>query len=180
MTAIEQMVRQINGATFANVDYTVPVSALRKAAVDGSGAVNPLWSRKDDIRKIVTNMAINLGPCYQNAVQGRLDKDNVETEFVAQGMKGKQAHDAPHPCLCQNMDRSKTYIRYMPMPTSNKTVQYVLDGQDVGDQLVGFLAVPKAAKTQTDAGLTEDRTIPWNTLDINNITAIRLLGVEVK
>ena len=179
MTKIEQMVRMVSGAVFAKVDYSVPVATLRKSAVDGSGAVCPLWNRKDDIRKEVTGMLIDLGVKYEQAIKNRLEKDGANPDnFKAEAMNGKQAHQDDHKCLCQNMDRSKTYLRYMPMPCS-PAVRYMLDGKDVGSQLVGFLAVPKPSQKQFNAGLDEERTIAWNTLDIQNITSISLLGVVI-
>jgi len=172
----------INGATFANVDYVVPPSNMRKVSVDGNGTTNPFWGQKDKIQKVVRNMLIDLGVQYENAVKGRLDKDGKDAEdFAVHQMNGKQSHIQPHKCLAQNMDRSKTYLRYMPMETNNKTVTYLLDGkQDITEAIKPFLAVPKAAQTQIKAGLTEDRVIAWNTLDINNITALRVLGMEVR
>ena len=178
MNAIETQVRAIQGAVFCKVDYATPNHALLKTSkVDGS--INPFWTRKDDIRKVVTNAAINLGVIYGNALNGRLERKDIEPNFVAQPMKGKVEHTFKHKNLCQSIDGSKTYVRYMAMPTKGMTVQYMLDGNDITDQIGLYKKVNNPVQTQTDAGLSEDEQIVWRTLDIANITALRVLGNEV-
>lgn len=177
---IEAVVRGVNGGCFANVDYTTKESRLRKSATDGSGDVNPLWNRKDDLQKVVTGMLVNLGVVYGRAVVNRVVGAGGDPDaFRVEAMSGKQEHAIPHKNLCQNMDRSKTYLRYMPCSTSKKTVTYLLDGKDVGAELARFIASPAPSKKQQDAGLSAGETIAWNTLDINNIDKLTVLGVTV-
>jgi len=182
MNQIEQKVRAIDKAVFASVDYSVPASAMRKTALDGTGRVNPHWSEKDSVRKVVTNALINLGVVYENCVKARLEKldssDGSISVFTAQGMNGKQAHENPHKCLCQNLDRTKTYLRYQPMESKKRQVAYVLNGNDITAEIAPWISQPAASGTQGAAGLIEEQ-VAWVTLDINNIIAIRILGEEI-
>jgi len=182
MNAIEVMVRTVNGGVFASVDYTIPAkSYIVKKAKDGSGAINPLWDRKDDIVVERQNVQINLGVVYENAINGRMVRKDIEPTFDAVAMKGKVAHITPHKNLCQNVDRSKTYIRYMPCKNGNSTSRMLLDGQDVTAALVPFQSVQKdGSSRQAAAGLDATEQIAWRTLTIDNIDAIRILGVEIK
>jgi hypothetical protein len=183
MTGIETVIRAINGGVFASVDYSIPAkSYIRKKATDGSNAINPLWDRKEDIRIERENVQINLGVVYGKAVQGRQVRKEIEPDFTPESLNktGKKAHSNPHKNLCQNMAESKTYVRYMPMQNKNKTSRFVLDGVDVTAQLKPFNAkVSNYSNKQATAGLAEDEQIIWRTLDIANITALRVLGAEI-
>ena len=179
MKAVEAVIRAITGGVFANVDYSIPAkSYIRKKATDGSVAINPLWDRKDDIRIERTNVQINLGVRYENGVNGRLIKvADLEPDFTAEGLEryGKTAHSDSHKNLCQNLARTKTYVRYMPMQNKNKTSRFVLDGVDVTAQLKPFNAkVKQSSDKQTNAGLDEANQIKWRTLDLDNITELRV------
>ena len=182
MNKIEELVRTVSHAVFANVDYSVPASAMRKTALDGTGRVNPHWAEKDSVRKVVTGALINLGVVYENAVKNRLEKvdasDGSVSVFTVQEMKGKQAHENPHKCLCQNLDRTKTYLRYQPMESKKRQVAYVLNGNDITAEIAPWISQPAASGTQGAAGLIEEQ-VAWVTLDINNIIAIRILGEEI-
>src|ERR1039457_5891397 len=176
MSEIEVMARTVNGACFVKLDYDVPAADMRKGATDGSGLVNPYWAVKDSVRKVVTGAVANLGPNYANAVNGRLDKDNVGSTFVAQPMKGKVECENPHKCLCQNLDGSKVYLRYMPFDSGTKTVAYMLNGKDISAELKPYLAVRAPSGTQGSVGLVEEHQILWNTLCLSNITKIEIMG----
>ena len=178
MNVIETVVRSVNGGCFANVSYSCPNDTL-KGAKDGSGAINPFWKRKDDIRKVVDNCHINLGVIYGNAINGRLDKKELPTDFTPAEQKGKQEHINRHKNLCQNIDRTKTYIRYMVMKSNDMTVKYMLDGNDITAELKPFKAVHSEIGTQANAGLTGEEQIIWRTLDIANIKSLSLMGVTI-
>lgn len=178
---IEKVVREINGGVFANIDYSIPAKTyVRKGATDGSTAVNPLWNAIDRVRIERTNVQINLGVIYDHAINGRLERRDIEPLFEASEMAGKVSHIQPHKNLCQNADRTKTYLRYMPMHNTNSTSRFVLDGQDVTEILKPFQSIRNnESKKQTEAGLEVGQQIEWRTLDLNNITALRVLGMEV-
>lgn len=180
MNAIETVVRSISGATFANADYTIPAKAyIRKGATDGSGATNPLWNQKDDIKCVVTGAQLNLGVVYGNAVQNRIVGKGSDVEYDVDKMYGKQSHIAPHKLLCQNTDRSKTYLRYMPVKSSNKVSTFILNGVDVTAQLKPFMAKKSDSRKQAKAGLNDAEQVQWRTLDIANVDALNLLGMTV-
>jgi hypothetical protein len=177
MSFIESIIRKINGGVFASVDYETPKHGLLKTSkVDGT--TNPFWSQKDQIVKVVTDCQINLGVVYENAVNGRLEKKDITPDFES-APNWMVAHTEPHKNLCQNKDHSKTYVRYMPMGNGNMTVRYMLNGQDVTDQVRKFRKVQPSASRQETAGLEKDEQIVWRVLDLANITALRVLGMEV-
>jgi hypothetical protein len=180
MTAIEQMVREINGGCFAKVDYSTPNHGLLKTSkVDGS--TNPFWVQKDEIRKVVEDCQINLGVVYGNAVNGRIiKKGDVEPDFVSKPMRGKVEHSNPHKNLCMDEKTgTKTYIRYMPMGNKGMTVKYMLNGIDITDAIKLYKSPKVDVTTQAEKGLTGDDQLVWRTLDIANVTALRVLGVEI-
>jgi len=179
--AIETVIRSINGGVFANVDYSIAAkSYIRKGASDGSKAVNPLWDRKDDIRLERENVQINLGVIYGKAVNGRLEKKELDANFTPVSMYGKVEHSNPHKNLCMSLDGSKVYVRYMPMKNKNTSSRFVLDGVDVTAQLAAFRKPQsKSVGRQKEAGLNEDEAITWRTLTLDNITTLRVLGMEV-
>jgi len=180
MSVIETVVRSVNGGSFANVSYNVPASDIRKGATDGSDKVNPLWSRIKEVRKVVDNCQINLGVIYGKAINGRLDKKDLPADFVPQEMKGKQEHVNKHKNLCQNMDRTKTYVRYMAMGNKGTmSVKYVLDGKDVTAELKPFKAIKEESQTQANAGLEQEEQIVWRTLDLENITSLSIMGMVI-
>lgn len=178
---VEQVVRGIQGAVFAVIDYSIPAKAyLRaKAEINGVKVANPYWKRVDDIRCEHTNIQINLGVIYQNAVNGRLERKEIEPTFNAEAMQGKVPHINPHKLLCQSTDRSKTYLRYMPMKSHQSSTIFTLDGQDITDALRPFMAPQKdESKRQEDAGLNKQEQIVWRTLTLDNIKSLRVLGAE--
>jgi len=178
MTKIEEAVRGINGGVFANVDYTTPKHGLLKTSkVDGS--VNPFWASKDDIRKVVTNSQINLGVVYENAINGRLVKRDVEPTFES-GSNWFIEHENKHKNLVQNRTRTSTYIRYMPILNNSMTVRFMLDGNDITDQVKLYHKPHVETKTQTDAGLTGKDQIQWRVLEIEHIDEIRILGAAIR
>ncbi|MCP3684191.1 MAG: hypothetical protein GY861_16030 [bacterium] len=181
MNNIESAVRKINGATFATVDYSTPNHSLLKTSkVDGS--INPFWADKADIRKVVTNSLINLGVKYEQAVNGRITKKgDVDADFTAKPMNGKVEHTDSHKLLCQDAKTgTKTYIRYMPMSTKNMEVKYVLNGKDITSAIDLYKPVKKEASRQADKGLDRSEQVMWRTLDIANVTTIRILGTEIQ
>jgi len=184
MTVIEQAVRKITGATFATIDYNVPAKTyIRKKATDGSGQVNPLWDKASDIRLEVQNRQVDLGVKYASMIEKKLGRKGVELDFVPEPLEnyGKQAHSDGHKLLCQNMDRSKTYLRFNPMQSKNTERSFTLDGADVTDQMKPFMAKKSVSKKQQDAGLDKEEVIEWRTLDIANVKRIEIsvLGVEI-
>ena len=179
MNVVENVVRSVNGGCICNVSYSVPASDIRKGATDGTDKINPYWARKDDVRKVVQNCQINLGVIYGNAINGRLDKKELPANFVPAEMKGKQEHANKHKNLCQNMDRTKTYVRYMAMGNKTMTVKYVLDGKDITAELKPFKAIKEESHTQANAGLEQEEQIVWRTLDLANITALSIMGMTI-
>ena len=185
MTVIETVVRNITGATFAKVDYSIPAkSYIRKKATDGSTAINPLWDRKDDIRIERENVQVNLGVIFKSVMDGRIEKigevEEADYNVEALEKQGKTAHSNPHKLLCQNLARTKTYLRYMPMQNKNRTSRFVLDGKDVTATLKPFMAkVKDYSKKQENAGLEGDQQVKWRTLDIANVRKLSVLGSEI-
>ena len=181
MNRLEQAIRKITGATFANVDYSSPSHGLLKTSkIDGS--INPFWASKDDIRKVVKNSLINLGVKYEQAVNGRIEKKGeVAPDFTAQPMRGKVEHSDAHKLLCQDEKTgTKTYVRYMPMSTKSMTVQYMLNGKDISGAIELYKPIKAESNTQTDKGLDGAEQIVWRTLDLANVTELRLLGDTIQ
>jgi len=176
MTGIETAVRSINGGVFAKVSYETKNDTLKTSKVDGT--INPFWADKDKIVKVVEDCQINLGVVYENAVNGRLEKKDIEPTFEA-GENWMVAHNEPHKNLCQNKDHSKTYIRYMPMGNKTMTVKYILNGQDITDAIRNYKKPHVETATQANAGLTGADQIVWRCLEVANITSINILGAEI-
>jgi hypothetical protein len=131
------------------------------------------------IVKVVTNSQINLGVVYQNAVNGRLEKKDIEGDFVSKPMKGKSEHPNAHKNLCVSDKTGNTLVRYMPMGNRNMTVTYMLHGKDITDQIKCYKKPRYEAVRQANVGLGEADQIVWRTLELGNIDAIRILGDEV-
>jgi hypothetical protein len=177
---VENVARSINGAIICNVDYTLNAhpSYIRKGATDGSGAVNPLWGRKADIKLVRKNVQINMGIRYTQAVNGRLEKIDATPDFEAGPMMGKVSHENPHKNICvKEKDTSVVYLCYMPMKNANHVTTYELDGKDVTDLMEAFKPVPKAkseSKKQADKGLEGKKQIGYRTLTIANIDTLTI------
>ena len=60
------------------------------------------------------------------------------------------------------------------------TVQYILNGKDITGAIVLYKRQLTEATRQADKGLDQNEQIMWRTLDIANITAIRVLGEEIQ
>jgi len=179
---VEAAVRSITGGTFAKVNYSIVAKPyIRKGATDGSKTVNPLWAFAGDIRCERTNVQINLGARYGKVVEAHIanttGREDDDALYPVEPAKGKQAHAIPHKLLCQNMDRSKTYINYIPMQNKAITTRFTLNGVDVTAQLTPFMAKKAAPSAKQAAyGLAVEDQVQWRTLEAANVTSMTLLG----
>jgi len=176
------MVRSINGAAFCKVSYETENHGLLKTS-KADGSINPFWSQKASIRKVVDGSLINLGVVYENAVDNRaVSRAGGEPGgFESQAMRGKTECTPAHKNLCQSLDGSATYIRYMPMDCrGTMTVRYTLGGQDITAAMLKFKPVKSDVSTQSDVGLSGSDQILWRTLDVSRITRFEGNGVVIE
>jgi hypothetical protein len=181
--SIEQAIRTINGKAwcFASMDYTTGVGSQYRAKLigaDGIKVINPLWKRKKDIVKTVKNIELHLGIRYQDNINARLERDGKEGTFTAKPA-WYIAHSEPHTNLVQNKDRSQTYVKYEPKAHGKTDIDYTLDGIDVTDQVKAFMVKREDSKAQADAGLTGDQQIKPNVIKVQNITRLKVNGMEI-
>ena len=175
---IEAKVRTLVGATHCNVSYVLTdLKELRQKSPTDKSMINPYWSqiKAQEVRKVVDNAHINLGVIYENAINKKLDKKELDADFEAEAMRGKIPHINHHKCLCQNLDRTKTYISYQPKLSDNMIVKYMLGDKDITAELKPFKAIHKEIATQANAGLTGKEQIDWRTLTIANITSLIIM-----
>ena len=115
---------------------------------------NPFVGR---IRKVTTYIDAVLGVNYQNAVNNRLKRNELEANYVSEAPKGKKHYNA---FFYQSLDGENFYLIIGIYKNTTIKVKYIIDGHEATEQEVEALkpflqSHSTAIQKQSEAGLSE-------------------------
>ncbi len=161
---LEVLLTQQKGFTFVELEYT-KVEAVKKR--------NNIHFIDYPVIK-TTKLNVGFNGSYQNAVNNRLDKKDIEPDFVAQSLpwgKWKLYNKIVE-------HNENIYVRFYLHKNSNIKNIYMYNGEEVKDErlaeLYDFLQKRTDNLRQSEAGLEfEEQCFPL-TININTINSIVL------
>lgn len=166
-----------NQCSFANITtITNPCKPSKKT----TQAILDLGHK--EIKKI-SSRNVSIGNKYQNAVQNRLEKNNVPRETF-------QAQPRPWATritqgLIQHTENKQLYIEYYYLNANKSTSKYIWeDGTELTKDEFQFAKINlfkshSTSKKQEDAGLTEDQQVKLNIVKMENVISIQAFGKYV-
>lgn len=163
---ISDFANKISKGTFGIVLFTSTIPTMRKTNNPYFGRVIKLSYR--------TNVALGWG--YEQTINGRLENNGLEGDFIAEKPKGKTWVEYPF-ILASDKDSNINYLRtYTRRNTTTKSV-YVLDGNIVTDTAViddikSFIPSKSTSKKQADFGLAEEDKVNLCDYTTDNILYI--------
>lgn len=147
--SVSEFTKNVSRGTFGISLITLTEPKMRKTN-------NPFYGRVYKA-SYMTNVA--LGYDYENAVNNRLEKKDLDANFEAEKPKGKSWFEYPY-ILQADKDANVKYLRCtMRANTKAKTV-YILDGKLITDtaieaEIKSFIQTSGTSKKQAESGLTD-------------------------
>lgn len=135
---------------------------------------NPYFGR---VRKVsvITNVA--LGRDYENAVNARLGREGLETDFKAAKPNGKHHYGEGGYLLQSDKDAEKFYLRLTENKNTTRKVVWLLDGREATAEEVAaikvFVPICGGSAKQAAHGLDADNEVKLTDVLLENVTEIR-------
>jgi hypothetical protein len=165
MERLFDIVSDIKGAKIATITYWSSIKNT-KTLVGGIAT-----------KRVHTQVQLNWG--YENAVNGRLEKQGDERTFVAEKLPyGEWVKDMENKVI---LYKDEYYLRAYKMNGAMYDAEYFVDGIPATAEQVALLkakesAAKKPSNTQAVEGLVENQVKPFN-IKFTNILELRVNGV---
>jgi len=158
---LEAILTSQKGFTFVELEYTTIVKVKKRNNINFID--HPLYKH--------TKLNAGFNGSYQNAVNNRLDKKDIEPDFISQPLPWGE-WKVVNKIIKHN---ENIYVRFYLHKNSNAESIYEYDGKQVDvNELLEFLPSSGESARQSEAGLNvEEQAKPLN-IQINNINSISL------
>ena len=161
ITSVEDFVANIKKGTFG-------VTMITKTEPKMNKRNNPFFGR---VQKITYLSNVGLGLSYQNTINNRLERLELENNYQAEKPKGK--HFINDFILASDKDETIHYLRTTMYKNTKSETIYLLDGQIVDGDILKEIKVfiPKATtcQKQQNAGLEEQDQVIVRDFKVENI-----------
>lgn len=164
--SISDFANKISKGTFGIVLFTSTIPTMRKTNNPYFGRVVKLSYR--------TNVALGWG--YETTINGRLENNGLEGNFIAEKPKGKTWIDYPF-ILASDKDNSVKYLRTYTRKNTITKSMFALDGVIVTDdniiaEIMSFIPSKSTSKKQGAYGLEEEDKVNLCDYTTDNILYI--------
>ena len=165
---LEQILTKVNRFTFVELEYTIAVKVKKRG--------NTKFIDHPVIKHTLANVGLN--GSYQNSVNNRLDKKDIEPTFITKPLPwGKWK---VYPKIIEHNEN--IYCRFYIHKNSHFKNIYFYNGkiveEDELEELNEFLPEPTGSSRQYDAGLDWDEQAIPLTIQIANINSITLNNIK--
>ena len=130
---------------------------------------NPYFGR---VEKQTTATNARFGVDYENAVNGKLEKEGLTADFI----KGASMTDYVNAFINESHDKTKHYLKLGGNSSTKFHSEYFVDGRKATDaelaEIETFLQVSKPSQKQINAGLQPSDTYIHITINVDNIIEI--------
>lgn len=171
---IYNALNNVKGNTILGITYFSDVRMNK----GGRACTNSLWGHKV-VR--VTTTEFQFGNIYENSVNNRSEKESGVRVFETEAPKGKVWVKFPY--FLNNLDGSKTYVRFYKMRNIKGSSFVLVDGHLATEDEMAIIKEYEPKKTyvsqkQGEAGLTENQ-VEVRDINIDNIINIVVNGERV-
>lgn len=159
--SVENFVSNITKGTFG-------ITMITKTEPKMNKRNNPYFGR---VHKITYLSNVGLGISYENTINNRLERKELENNYQAEKPKGK--HFISDFILVSDKDSSVHYLRTTMYKNTHTESIYLLDGQiidgDVLNEIKSFIPQVTSCKKQEGAGLQDKEQVIVRDFKLENI-----------